>query len=255
MLVIPDAHAHPAYDNKRFTALGRFADKLNADYEVCLGDWGDYPGYSTHDPLGSKPMEAANYADDHKAAVDALDLYEEAAGRLRTARKTVTLGNHCVRPQRAAAGDTRLEGTVPDLGDEFRRHGWRVVGYRDTVTIEGILFSHHLPSGVTGRPIGGENVAATLIRKNFSSCIVGHGHVLDYAERTRQSDGKRLLGISAGCYVHPKYGKDSHPTSAWCRDTVDKWWRGVVVLRDLDGYGYAGSIEFVGQHRILREFG
>ena len=49
LLVICDPHAHPNYDNKRFTDLGRFIVKTRPDIIVCIGDMADMPSLSMYD--------------------------------------------------------------------------------------------------------------------------------------------------------------------------------------------------------------
>ena len=41
LLIIPDAHAEPNYDNDRFTWLGNLIFEEKPDVVVCLGDWFD----------------------------------------------------------------------------------------------------------------------------------------------------------------------------------------------------------------------
>ena len=42
LLIIGDPHAHPDYDNKRFTALGKYIAKEKPDVIVCIGEYGRY---------------------------------------------------------------------------------------------------------------------------------------------------------------------------------------------------------------------
>ena len=49
LLVIPDCHAAPEYDNDRFTALGNFIVDEQPNIIVCLGDFGDMPSLSSYD--------------------------------------------------------------------------------------------------------------------------------------------------------------------------------------------------------------
>ena len=51
LLVIGDPHAHPDYDNKRFTDLGRFIVKSRPDIVVCIGDMADMPSLSMYDKV------------------------------------------------------------------------------------------------------------------------------------------------------------------------------------------------------------
>ena len=40
-LIIPDAHAHPEYDNERFDALGSLILKERPDVIICIGDFAE----------------------------------------------------------------------------------------------------------------------------------------------------------------------------------------------------------------------
>ncbi len=49
MLIIPDPHASPDYDNERFSALGEFILSTKPQYIVCLGDMADMSSLSSYD--------------------------------------------------------------------------------------------------------------------------------------------------------------------------------------------------------------
>jgi predicted phosphodiesterase len=249
LLVIPDAHAHPDFDNKRFDALGQFAHDLDPDYIVCLGDWYDMPSLNKHDPVGSLPQLDACYEDDIKAGDDALYRFHRAFRRTR-AQLHVTYGNHDVRPDRAASDDPKWRGKVSlkDLG--FSHHKWHLTPYRSTLSLEGIVFTHHATSGVAGRPIGGEHMAATLVKKKHVSMVVGHSHTYQHFEHTK-GNGDKIFGLSAGCWVHQDYGNSTYSKrDNWCKDTHEYWWRGVVVMT-LDGAGYYRRISAIQMRDIL----
>ena len=63
LLVIPDCHAAPEYDNDRFTALGKFIVDEQPDIIVCLGDFGDMPSLSSYDK-GTKGFEGRRFKKD-----------------------------------------------------------------------------------------------------------------------------------------------------------------------------------------------
>jgi len=54
LLIIPDAHAAPGYDNERFKAVGQYLIRERPEHVVCLGDWADLPSLSSYDK-GTKP--------------------------------------------------------------------------------------------------------------------------------------------------------------------------------------------------------
>jgi len=252
-LIIPDAHATPDYCNTRFDWLGRFARELDPDYIICLGDWYDFPSLSRHDPLGSRTMEGVRYVDDLRAGNEALERFERHYGRKGRARKIITLGNHDVRPDIAATAAPNLYGAIGCHDLEFNDPGsdWEVVPYRRSITVEGIVISHHQSAGISGRPIGGANMARALVTQKHVSCIVGHSHILQHSEHTR-ADGQKIFGLSGGCYGHQDYAQDNCPRAVWARDTAEMWWRGVIVIGDLDGAGYYDDIRFVTQRWMRR---
>lgn len=244
LLVIPDAHAHPAYNNDRFTWLGRLIAAERPDVVVCLGDFADMPSLSQYDK-GKRGFEGRRYVHDVEVTRDALaKLHAEVP---YSPEWIMCLGNHEHRVLRAANDNAELEGTlsIDDLG--FRERGWQLVPYQSTALVAGFACSHHFASGVAGRPIGGVNAAASMTRLLFTSAIVGHSHIADYARRTRP-DGSHVLGIVAGCYVAPEHSE------GWSAASEHLWWKGVVVLEDAH-HGDCGELRLVGQERMRALYG
>ena len=83
-----------------------------------------------------------------------------------------------------------------------------------------------------GRPIGGENPAASALTKKKMSCVFGHNHVLDFATRN-DATGRRMSAVSAGCFF--EHGE------SYAGPQVNRMWdRGIVVLREV----YRGEFDF-----------
>lgn len=244
LLIIPDAHASPAYGSDRFAWLGRMIAAERPDVIVCLGDFADMPSLSAYDK-GKRGFEGRRYVNDVAATREALSvMHAEFDCR---PEMILTLGNHEFRVDRATSDASELDGTlsIDDLG--FREHGWQLVPYQSTALVAGFACSHHFASGVAGRPIGGVNAAASMTRLLFTSAIVGHSHVADYARRTRP-DGSHVLGIVAGCYVAPDHSE------GWSAASEHLWWRGCLVLEDAHN-GDAGEIRWVSQERMRALYG
>ena len=70
MLIIPDCHASPDYDNRRFEALGNFIIKEQPEYITCLGDFADMSSLSSYDK-GTKGFEGRRFKKDIVSAIDA----------------------------------------------------------------------------------------------------------------------------------------------------------------------------------------
>jgi predicted MPP superfamily phosphohydrolase len=242
LLIIPDAHAHPDYDNTRFDLLGALIADEKPDVIVCLGDFADLPSLSSYD-RGKKGFEGRRYQRDLDAARDALS-------RLRlgrsNARCIMLLGNHEARIDRAVSDRAELEGTMSTRDLWYGLH-FDVVPYEDTAVVCGFSMSHHFASGVGGRPISGSGVAAQMSRMLMQSAVIGHNHVLDLAERTRP-DGTKVVSLSAGCFVHPR------AREGWNRSTAHMYWNGVVLMDDARD-GYYGALRCITQKRLRAVYG
>ena len=239
ILVIGDAHAKPGVSNERFTWLGRMICDVRPDVVVCIGDLFDLPSLSSYD-TGKRSFEGRRYRDDLEAGIDAqrkifaeVDAYNRP--RRGSARLEIewiyTLGNHEARINRVVEDDAKIEGVISteDLmcGGEFP---WRVVSFNEPTFVGGVGFSHYWASGVMGRSIGGVNPAASIISKQLHSCVQGHTHTLDFAERVR-ADGSRIRSVVCGCYF------DHY--EEWAGPQVNSLWSpGILVMRDVKGGEY-----------------
>lgn len=256
LLIIPDVHVHPRYDNDRLGWLAKFIKSEKPEAVVCLGDFADMPSLSSYD-RGKASFEGRRYDDDIVAARTGIEVLQSGFRRQRrsggvatrgtTCKKYMLLGNHEHRIVRAANDNPELKSTLKtsDLG--YEDAGWEVVGYRGTLELGGITFSHDFPTGISGKTIGGENIARSLIQKNLVSSVQGHSHVFDHSERTR-IDGTKLFGLSAGCFSHPRMVED------WNISTHHMWWRGVVVLSGVEN-GYYEKITAITMKEIKAELG
>lgn len=247
LLIIPDAHSHVGYDNDRFSWLGEFIADEMPDHVVCLGDGFDFPSLNRHAPssqkLGRKVLAELAHGRDAFERVRAPISKKLRRSRRKGPRWTYLRGNHDEYLDRIVEDRPELEGLIS--ADSLPLAGWDVIPYRETTKIGGVAFSHNFPAGVQGAPIGGVNIARSMILKGFMSSVCGHVHTYSYAEETRW-DGSKLFGLCAGCYVHPGYRE------GWNRNTFPMWWRGVVVIDDLtDGFG---DVRKVSQDSLKRRY-
>ena len=233
-LVIPDAHVEPGINNDRFLWLGKMILDIRPDVIICLGDFADMSSLSSYD-RGRKSYEGRRYKKDCVAVKNAMTLLhkpiEAYNKRCRnnkkaqyTPRKVMTLGNHEYRIVRATELHPELEDTisVADLG--YKDWGWEVYDYMAPVSIDGVYYSHSFPSGVKGEPITGFNIASNLLAKQMVSTTVGHIHLLDTAVRA-YPDGRKVRGLSAGCFLEHKLAYAAHMQYLW--------WAGIIVKRNV----------------------
>jgi len=257
LLIIPDGHAHPDYDNERFRALGKFIIKEKPEYIICLGDLADLPSLSSYD-RGTKGFEGRRYRKDVESVINAQELLFEDTARYNARRRknakkqyipklTMCLGNHEDRISRAVNSQAELDGTIGISDLKYKEYGWNIVPFKRAFTTQGITFSHYFTTGVSGRPISSTHVGHTLVSKLHCSAVQGHSHLYNHAEHTRP-DGQKIFGLSAGCFSHPEYSE------SWCRDTEHQWWRGVVMLEDLDGEGYYDAVRAITLRKLIKEY-
>ena len=246
LMIIGDPHAHPDYDNRRFTALGKLIVKERPEVIVCIGDMADMPSLSSYDK-GTRGFEGRRYEKDVKAAIDAQEKLFAPIKRVRGYKPKLymTLGNHEDRITRAVNATPELYGAIGIEDLKYKEFGWQVVPFKKCVVIKGITFSHYFTSGVGGRPISSVHIGHALVTKLHCSAVQGHSHLYNHAEQTRP-DGQKIFGLAAGCYSHPEY------TETWCQDTEYQWWRGVIMLEGLDNEGYYNGIHAITQREILK---
>lgn len=221
-LVIGDAHAKPGTSNDRFDWLGQLIYDEEPDVVICIGDFADCPSLSSYDK-GRKSFEGRRYRLDVEATIDAQEKMFKWINRMeRRPRMVHCLGNHDEgRIKRVTQSSPEFDGLISIDDFKYREFGWEVYPFLDRVVVDGIAYSHYFTSGIMGRPIGGENAAATLIKKQYMSCTAGHSHFRDFAERTR-ADGKKMMGLVTGCFFE-------HSETYAGVGGNSLWWRGIVV--------------------------
>ena len=261
VIAIPDSHAEPGQDLSRYTLLGRmicevFSKVDNHCVVVNIGDWFDMSSLSSYEKPGSRSFEGRRYKDDIEVGVLAQKMMWaeiENYNRWRRGSNVLDiewhfcLGNHEHRIARAIESDpTQLEGII-SLDDLTQGSPvpWTVHPFLRPLFLSEVAFCHYFASGVMGRSVGGENPAATILRKQMTSCVQGHTHTLDIAERTR-ADGVKLSAAVIGCYFTD--------FASWAGYQVNQLWTpGIAVLRDVEHGQF--DFEWWSYRRILKQFG
>lgn len=234
-LVIPDSHAHPDYNNRRFNWLGELIVDLKPDVVINLGDMADMPSLCSYDK-GTKGFEGRRYHKDINAVLDAQERMFAPIKRAKKKRPRFVMleGNHEHRIERAISSDAaHLEGIISldDLG--YEDFGWEFVKYNGStpgiIEIDGIAYAHYFTSGIMGRPMGGVHPAYQLLTKQFMSCTQGHTHTTDYCVRTA-ANGRMIMGLVAG--VYQDYFAD------FAGEANELWWKGVIFKQNVEDGKY-----------------
>ena len=257
ILVVGDSHVKPGISNERFKWLARFAFDRKADIIVDMGDFADMPSLSSYD-TGKKSYEGRRYVEDVRASIAAretlnreLEVCNRKLAKRHKAKyvpaKFALGGNHCEgRISRVIEEDPKLDGLIGIEDFKLEQLGWKYTPYRTPISIQGFTFCHYFASGVMGRPIGGEMPALSVLRKQFTSCVAGHSHLLDIAHRTRP-DGSRIWGIIAGCFI------EESQWEIYAAEANKLWWRGLVLMKGCEN-GDFDSIETITVQELKRQY-
>ena len=242
-LIIGDSHSDPNVPNDRFRWLGKFAADLKPSTIIDLGDFADM-GSLSHFDKGKRSFEGRRYWKDIEHAVEARGLVNKGLKKLKVPpRKIFIEGNHEYRITKATDDLPHLDGVLGTGDLQVTELGWEHFPFKVPAVVDGIAYCHYW-SGNNGKPIGGVNLAGSILRSGFMSVVQGHSHLFDYSERTR-ADGRKVLGLSAGCYFNHYMD--------WAGPSNQMYWRGLVVLHDVvDGYG---QVEKVSLEWIEKNYG
>ena len=241
-LVIGDPHCNPKASNDRFLWAGKLARDLKPDTIICMGDFSSMDSLSSYDK-GKKSFEGRRYKKDIDHAHDALEKFNKGLNGRRS-RKVMLLGNHEDRIDRIVDETPELDGTISTKDLKFKEFGWEVITYQEPVANDGVHYCHNYPTGIMGKPISGDNIARSLLLKNKVSSTVGHCHLFDYSMCTIPT-GRKVLGLSAGCYLHHK--------EDYARNTQRLWWSGLIVKRNVKQGEY--DIETIEYNTVKRRYG
>lgn len=246
-LVIGDAHFELGQNLVRARWLGRMIRDLRPDVVVQIGDWYDLRSLSSYD-RGKASAENRRYTDDVEAGHAAHDaMAQEAGDALLAAERIVTVGNHEQRADRFGNDNPAVYELVSSMAiyKHWQQRGWFVSPFLRPVCVDGVWYSHFHPSGPMGRPIGGVNAGRSLAIKLHASATAGHSHEYSHHAEAVGYDGRRIHGLSVGCFFEHA---ESYASTA-----NSKWWRGIVLKRNVRFGDY--DPERWGMDRIAREWG
>lgn len=237
-LVIPDSHAHPDYDNERYSYLSKLIADLNPDVVVDIGDWYDMASLCSYD-RGTRGFHGRRYQADIAAGVEAQDrlLLPLRKRKKRLPRFIRCLGNHEHRIIRAIDREPELlEGTIGLSDLQSKEYKWEEYPFLQAVEVDGVNYAHYFVSGVMGRPVSS---ARAMLNHQNASCVMGHAHTFDYATKTNVR-GQAFHGVICGVF------QDYTPEFASATDYM--WRRGVLILHNVEDGNF--DIEWISMDRL-----
>jgi hypothetical protein len=247
-LIIPDAHAHPDFNNNRADYLGKLILDLRPDVVVNLGDGYDMASLSTYDK-GKRAFAGRSYSRDIAAGNE----FQERTwlplkrAKKRWPRAVYLEGNHEHRIERALDISPELQGTIGFSDYRLNDYYHEVVRYEGgtpgIIEVDGIYYAHYFISGIMGRPIGGVKPAYAIRAANGKSSVCGHIHTADVNIHTN-IDGNKTVCVVAGVY--------QDYDSPWAGNINKLWWRGVVIARNVEDGVF--DPQFVSIDQLRKEY-
>ena len=226
--------------------LPKLITDVKPDAVVNVGDTADMASLCTYD-RGTRSFQGRNYTADVTAANEGQDrIYFPLKKRKKKQPFYLGLvGNHDQRINKAIELSPELDGAISLRDLNLEHYNNEVVYYNGSTPgvycLDGIYYAHYLISGILGRAISGEHPAHSILMKQGASCVVGHQHTIDFCSRV-SIDGRRKCAAVAGTF--------SNHVPAYAGGGSNLWWRGVLVLRGIDGSGYFEP-EFISIERLI----
>ena len=253
-LVIPDTHIVPGYDFKYIKALSRLIIDLKPDVIINLGDMADMESLCSYD-RGLKQFEGRRYQKDiqwvreaNKILFSEVVKYNKARRKAKKAQylpmTVITLGNHENRIEKAISAQPFLEKTIGIEDLQYERYFTHIVPYLETITIDGVTYTHCVQNDLSPTIVGGEHHANSLLLKKHCSITVGHSHKLDFKIHTTGT-GKKIMALVAGCFFPQdmEYNKMGSKT----------YWRGICLCKNVRDGEY--DLETVSLDTLWRLYG
>lgn len=248
-IILPDQHAVSYFNNDRADWASKLIIDVKPDVVVNMGDAADMESLSSYDK-GKRSFHGKSYKKDMDAHLDFQERLWEPVRRQKKKmpHRVILEGNHENRIERALDLSPEMQGVIGFSDFQFDRYYDEVIRYDGGLPgiykRDGILFAHFFPTGVSGRPIGGERPAHMLLAKNGMSTIAAHSHTLDFATRRTVAD-EYLNGLVVGCYqdfINP-----------WAGPLGKFWQAGIAVLRNVERGHY--DFQWISIESLKREYG
>jgi hypothetical protein len=239
-LVIPDAHAMPNQDLRRFEWLGKYIIEHKPSVIIDIGDWWDMASLCFYDKE-KREFHSRSIKEDIESGHEAEKLafgpiieYNEKqiTGKKKRYHPTIirVRGNHEYRLKKLLDVNRQLDG-VFDYENDFKSRldlPQIVVPFMDQITIDDIAYSHYFVSGVRATPCSS---ARQMLNKKHMSCTMGHAHTLETTNDIR-ADGSRIRSLICGSFHDPDHDCFAGPQ-------VNKiWWNGLIMKHNVNKGNY-----------------
>lgn len=213
-LIFSDLHITPkGYNTAILKEIARMIQVKKPAYIVCTGDLGDF---SSQNKL-VKDRGSFSVAEELTSVVNCIECYivntvKTMQKKQRRDKKKIykprivfCLGNHDAP---VAFALTRM---LQDIGIE-------VIQHRDSIVIDGIVFSHTFDNGISSYPC---TSTTQILQTTLMRSVSGHSHVRSITEQ-RDAEGYKMFAIKMPCATLAE--------PEWAGQGVSKWDRGYLYL-------------------------
>ena len=233
-LILPDPHIRCNQNLDRMKWAAELILDVKPSHVICMGDFFDFE--SLH---GKTKPDYGTVNAEVEVGMQAQDIFFSVLKKRKRKfpKLWMLIGNHDYRVYKT----TWVE--VDDIFDDK----WELVPYVDTtpgrIIIDNIVYSHYAISGLMNRALATPPLGQSLLSSQHTSYTVGHSHSLSYATDVT-ADGRRIHGLSCGCYTEDE--------PEWAGLSSSLWWRGVVIKDNIDNGDY--DLETIKLSTIRKEY-
>lgn len=230
VMVIGDFHRCPSMKNDIPKWLGMFANDIQPDAIVHIGDLGDFDSVARFIEKGSFDGKAQPSIDQDIESVAAgfRDFHQYYTAENEVILHT-TLGNHDERlwiyenanPQSYETFTNKFTGMLEHYGWAWSRFG----AYKN---IFGVDFTH-APMHEGGRAISGKGAVQRIANESQRDVVFGHTHKFCVMSVAKLGHSGRVTAVNVGCTLPQGYIKP------YAKLNANGWWWGVVLLTIIDG--------------------
>lgn len=230
---MPDSHVNREQDLTRFKKLGNLIVEEKPDIIISTGDFVSLDSISYWDSSKKLKLEGRRYSLDIESGNNALDLLEDPLNKLQYSQKKnkskqykpdkyFLKGNHELRLERYIEINPQMEGAI-NVEEDLRLYerGWNIIPYKHYLELNGILFTH-VPVGANHTPISGKYGIHSALDLLSKSCVFGHFHRLETANKMRHGSTEIIQALTCGCFFE---GTDDYAEGG-----CNSYWRGVILL-------------------------
>lgn len=193
VLVISDTHITPERNFiEGWKKLGKYCVKNKPEYIVHLGDVADF------DSLNFYVARRGSFTTEEELATVEKHLLAFENELLKAEQKTIKNKKKRYRPVKyLCLGNHDVRKDFDGVRELFLKYGWIVSDYQVPVKIDNIAFVHNMTYSNSDTIITNSE---DLLNTWHCSCVIGHSHVLGYANAYSIGEDKMLHAIKCPCF-------------------------------------------------------